>query len=69
MKITPAIGKFIRYKRKKMGYTLRELAPIVGISHGHLCNIENARGFAHPVILQAIAAELGANSFGIVGVT
>jgi transcriptional regulator with XRE-family HTH domain len=35
------LGKTARYVRKRKGLTVRAAAAELGISHAHLCNIEN----------------------------
>ncbi|MEO1617605.1 MAG: helix-turn-helix transcriptional regulator [Planctomycetota bacterium] len=38
-----AVGQRIRELRKTKGYTLRQLAPMVGVGFSYLCKVENGR--------------------------
>ncbi len=37
------VGQRIRDLRKSKGYTLRQLAPMVGVGFSYLCKVENGR--------------------------
>lgn len=53
------LGKNITYYRQQTGYTRAELANRVGVSYGHLGNVENARTGPSFYLLFLIAKELG----------
>jgi transcriptional regulator with XRE-family HTH domain len=46
------LGKTARYVRERKGLTLRTVAEMLGISHVHLCNIENNRAVASLQLLE-----------------
>lgn len=43
MKFSPTPGALVRAAREAAGYTLRDLAEILGISHAHICDVEHGR--------------------------
>ncbi len=53
------MGLMIKAERERQGMTLRQLAPLCGISNAHLSNIENGRYAVTIDILASIASALG----------
>lgn len=52
------VGKRIKYYREKKGWSLREFAERVGLSHGYLGQIENNKRDPNLKILEQIANAL-----------
>jgi transcriptional regulator with XRE-family HTH domain len=53
------IGKTARYVRERKGLTLRAAAELIGISHVHLCNIENNHAVASLQLLEKLKEVYG----------
>ncbi len=53
------LGQNITYYREQRGYTRAEFARRVGVSYGHLGNVEKARSGSSFYLLFLIARELG----------
>ena len=59
IKRSDAMAEFRQSERERQGMTLRQLAPLCGISNAHLSNIENGRYAVTIDILASIASALG----------
>jgi len=55
-------GQYIRMARERRGYTLREAAAIVGLSHSHISDIERGVKALTPDTAQALCDVYGVSA-------